>query len=37
MRLWRVALLAGALNCSFVAFAADVQVQVLQDKLDHPW
>ncbi len=37
MRLWRVALLAGALSGSFTALAADVQVQVLQDKLDHPW
>lgn len=37
MRLWRSALLAGALTCAFPALAAEVQVEVLQDKLDHPW
>lgn len=30
-------LLSGALLCSFSPLAADVTVQVLQDKLDHPW
>ncbi len=37
MRLLPAALLLGALSCSFSSLAADVQVQVLQDKLDHPW
>lgn len=30
-------LLSGSLLCSFSTLAADVTVQVLQDKLDHPW
>lgn len=30
-------LFSGALLGSFSSLAADVQVQVLQDKLDHPW
>ena len=37
MRLLPVALLLGALSYSYSSLAADVQVQVLQDKLDHPW
>lgn len=37
MRLLPAALLFGALSTSLPLFAADVQVQVLQDKLDHPW
>ncbi|MDE1185257.1 MAG: PQQ-dependent sugar dehydrogenase [Pantoea sp.] len=38
MRLLQAALLfGGALSCSLPTLAADVQVQVLQDKLDHPW
>ena len=37
MRLLPAALLFGALSCSSPLLAADVQVQVLQDKLDHPW
>ncbi|WP_313686287.1 PQQ-dependent sugar dehydrogenase [Pantoea sp.] len=38
MRLLQAALLFGsALSCSLPALAADVQVQVLQEKLDHPW
>lgn len=38
MRLMRAALLFGSvLSASLPALAADVQVQVLQDKLDHPW
>lgn len=37
MRLLPAALLFGALSSSFPLLAADVQVQVLQDKLDHPW
>ena len=30
-------LLSGSLLCSFSVVAADASVQVLQDKLDHPW
>lgn len=30
-------LLSGSLLCSFSVVAADTSVQVLQDKLDHPW
>ncbi|MXP60387.1 PQQ-dependent sugar dehydrogenase [Pantoea sp. Taur] len=37
MRLLPVALLLGALSYAHSTLAADVQVQVLQDKLDHPW
>ncbi|ORM69304.1 PQQ-dependent sugar dehydrogenase [Pantoea rwandensis] len=37
MRLLPAALLLGALSYSYSSLAADVQVQVLQDKLDHPW
>lgn len=37
MRLLPAALLLGALSYSYSTLAADVQVQVLQDKLDHPW
>ena len=37
MRLLPAALLLGAFSCATSTFAADVQVQVLQDKLDHPW
>jgi len=37
MRLLPAALLFGALSSSLPLFAAEVQVQVLQDKLDHPW
>ncbi|MDF7657468.1 PQQ-dependent sugar dehydrogenase [Erwiniaceae bacterium L1_54_6] len=38
MRLLQAALLFGsALSYSLPALAADVQVQVLQEKLDHPW
>lgn len=38
MRLMRAALLFGSvLSGSLPVLAADVQVQVLQDKLDHPW
>ncbi|KGT93673.1 PQQ-dependent sugar dehydrogenase [Enterobacter cancerogenus] len=37
MRLLPVALLLGALSYVHSTLAADVQVQVLQDKLDHPW
>ncbi|ERK18450.1 Soluble aldose sugar dehydrogenase, PQQ-dependent [Pantoea sp. AS-PWVM4] len=38
MRLMRAALLFGSvLSGSLPALAADVQVQVLQDHLDHPW
>ena len=37
MRLLPVALLLGALSFSCVSLSADVQVEVLQDKLDHPW
>ncbi|EJL90659.1 PQQ-dependent sugar dehydrogenase [Pantoea sp. GM01] len=37
MRLLPAALLFGALSCSSPLLAAGVQVQVLQDKLDHPW
>jgi glucose/arabinose dehydrogenase len=37
MRLLPVALLLGALSFSTSSLSADVQVQVLQDKLDHPW
>jgi glucose/arabinose dehydrogenase len=37
MRLLPAALLFGALSSSFPLLAADAQVQVLQDKLDHPW
>lgn len=37
MRLLPVALLLGVLSYSYSSLAADVQVQVLQDKLDHPW
>ncbi|MEG3112739.1 PQQ-dependent sugar dehydrogenase [Pantoea sp. T14] len=29
--------LSGALLCSFSSLAADLHVQVLQEKLDHPW
>ncbi|KJV34682.1 PQQ-dependent sugar dehydrogenase [Pantoea sp. SM3] len=37
MRLLPVALMLGALSYAHSTLAADVQVQVLQDKLDHPW
>jgi len=37
MRLLPVALLLGALSYAYSTLAADVQVQVIQDKLDHPW
>ncbi|MGK3129968.1 PQQ-dependent sugar dehydrogenase [Pantoea sp. C8B4] len=37
MRLLPVALLLGAMSYAHSTLAADVQVQVLQDKLDHPW
>ncbi|WP_343551431.1 PQQ-dependent sugar dehydrogenase [Pantoea sp.] len=37
MRLLPAALLVSALSYAFSTLAADVQVQVLQDKLDHPW
>nr|WP_310617716.1 PQQ-dependent sugar dehydrogenase [Pantoea cypripedii] len=38
MRMLQAALLFGsALSCSLPVLAADVQVQVLQEKLDHPW
>lgn len=37
MRLLPVALLLGALSYAHSTLAADVHVQVLQDKLDHPW
>ncbi|ORM64402.1 oxidoreductase [Pantoea rodasii] len=37
MRLLPVALLLGALSYAHSTLAADVQVEVLQDKLDHPW
>ncbi|MDF2784819.1 MAG: oxidoreductase [Pantoea eucrina] len=37
MHIWRTALISGALSGSSLALAADVTVQVLQDKLSHPW
>ncbi len=37
MHIWRTALISGALSGSPLALAADVTVQVLQDKLSHPW